>query len=64
MPHPKKPKPPRPFRDFSDAADIFSTLLFQIEQTMDTCPTRLLNQLNNFLAELRESARKQGTSKR
>jgi len=54
----------RPFRDFSDAEDIFSTLLFQIEQMMDTCPPKVLNALNNFLAELHESARKQGSSKR
>jgi len=60
----KKRKCPRAFRDFSDAEDIFATLLFQIEQMMDTCSPKVLNALNNFLAELHESARKQGTSKR
>jgi len=63
VPHKKRAKI-RPFRDFSDAEDIFSTLLFQIEQMMETCPPKVLNTLNNFLAELHESARKQGTSKR
>lgn len=54
----------RPFRDFSDAEDIFATLLFVIEQEIDTCPPKLINALNAFLNQLNASARKQGTSKR
>jgi len=55
---------PRAFRDFDDASDIFATLLFLIEEMMDTCPPKVLNALNDFLAQLVESARKQGTRKR
>jgi len=63
MAHKKRAKI-RAFRDFSDAADLFSSLLFQIEDTMDTCPPKIMNQLNAFLAELNETSRKEGTSRR
>ncbi len=54
----------RPFRDFDDAEDTFQTILFLIEELMDTCPPKVLNGLNNFLNQLHASAVKQGTKKR
>lgn len=54
----------RPFRDFDDAEDTFATLLFLIEESMDTCPPKVLNALNQFLDQLHASAVKQGTRKR